>query len=751
MSMIGLIEPLYRFAAESSVGACIAVCAVLLLQRIFRSRFSPRWRYLMWTLLVARLMLPWMPESPISVAGLFSLVSHEAVVSRSAPEAAPERVAVRSGGTRAVSAAETAPVAQEKADVEVASSWPDTGSMMRLVWLVGCLVFGVHVLTTSWRVPRNLRNAKPITGLRILSIYEGCKKQMNVRGRPALLEDADLMYPVVCGIIHPRLIVPRYRLDTLSDSELRHVFLHELGHLKRCDLLMALLTAGLQAMHWFNPLVWYGFHRMRQDREFACDALALSRMTPEDADSYGHTLIKLMENRARPMRLAGAAAILEHGSQLKRRIEMITRHKSSPYRLTWIGLVLFAMCAVVLLTRASAIPSEPLPHVIPIELYQTEWSQFRTGDSITVTELRGTSPRIEVGQTYQVKGHYLLASENSAMLSLYCTNGDVRETRGPQRAIVKKGEGDFAWEFKIVKLGGLHVSYYPAKGGDGFGGCYFRQPGVDDGSENWAIEPGSLDIPAVPPEPLPNVIPIEMYEPYLWSKSRPGDSITVTELRGSSPRIEAGQIYQVKGHYVLASEDSAMIALYCTNGNVKPSHGPKQATVKKGEGDFAWEFKIAEAGMLHVGYYPAGGGDGFGGCYFRQRAASGDSPDAAIDLAVTDADFTFNTSNRHPGYSLNARIRNTGNAVSPEFKIWFYQGDPATTEPMTHGGGPIHPGETWSESSLAVQLHEGANTFYVKIDPDDAVQESDESNNVATLTVKGRKVVREVVELEQGN
>ncbi|MDQ1256976.1 MAG: hypothetical protein QG656_1577, partial [Candidatus Hydrogenedentes bacterium] len=53
---------------------------------------------------------------------------------------------------------------------------------------------------------------------------------------------------------------------------------------------------------------------------------------------------------------------------------------------------------------------EPLPNVIPVELFETGWSAFRPGDSITVTELRGSTDRIEPGQTYQVKGHYVLAS-----------------------------------------------------------------------------------------------------------------------------------------------------------------------------------------------------------------------------------------------------------------------------------------------------------------------------------------------------
>jgi len=35
-------------------------------------------------------------------------------------------------------------------------------------------------------------------------------------------------------------------------------------------------TTAVQIAHWFNPVIWFAFCRMRADRELACDALALS-------------------------------------------------------------------------------------------------------------------------------------------------------------------------------------------------------------------------------------------------------------------------------------------------------------------------------------------------------------------------------------------------------------------------------------------------------------------------------------------
>ena len=42
-----------------------------------------------------------------------------------------------------------------------------------------------------------------------------------------------------------------------------------LGHLKRRDIPTGWVMAALQILHWFNPVVWWGFQRMRADRELA--------------------------------------------------------------------------------------------------------------------------------------------------------------------------------------------------------------------------------------------------------------------------------------------------------------------------------------------------------------------------------------------------------------------------------------------------------------------------------------------------
>jgi Tol biopolymer transport system component len=164
--------------------------------------------------------------------------------------------------------------------------------------------------------------------------------------------------PALFGFIRPRLLLPKGMLETLSREELRYVFLHELAHLKRHDIYIGWLMSLLQVLHWFNPLIWLAFYRLRADRELACDALVLARTQSGQAKDYGRTIVNLLERFSRSQRLPAMAGILETKAQLKRRITMIARFKNKSYQWSPLAVILIIILACVSLpdakrTRAS--------------------------------------------------------------------------------------------------------------------------------------------------------------------------------------------------------------------------------------------------------------------------------------------------------------------------------------------------------------------------------------------------------------
>jgi bla regulator protein BlaR1 len=185
----------------------------------------------------------------------------------------------------------------------------------------------VHTLV-SVRLNRQLANQHSLVEPRRARSAGECQRAMKRAPRPARRAKRSRARPALMGFIRPWLLLPEGMLEKFTPEELRFVFLHELAHLKRRDIAVNWLMTFLLILHWFNPLVWFAFARMRADRELACDALALSYANEREAKPYGQTILKLLDCFTRPAAVAGLVGILERPQQMKRRIAMIAQFKN---------------------------------------------------------------------------------------------------------------------------------------------------------------------------------------------------------------------------------------------------------------------------------------------------------------------------------------------------------------------------------------------------------------------------------------
>jgi TonB family protein len=92
---------------------------------------------------------------------------------------------------------------------------------------------------------------------------------------------------------------------------------------------------------------------MRFDRELACDAAVLALVPDGERRQYGRTLIGILERFSHTQHMPAVAGLLENGTQLKRRLTMITKFQP-PTRLADIwAVILIAVLSGTMLTQAS--------------------------------------------------------------------------------------------------------------------------------------------------------------------------------------------------------------------------------------------------------------------------------------------------------------------------------------------------------------------------------------------------------------
>jgi TonB family protein len=341
----------FNWIIRSSAYAAAAVAVIALAQFALRRRLPARWIYALWLILLIRMVLPFGVESSLSLWNFLpGTIAENGFVS------SHEVLTITSDGGGDASG--DSPKSASPDFERRALSGLDTRAALALIWLAGTLVMIAVIAVNNFRLWRSVRKLRHATDQSILELFEDCKQSMRVRTVVGLAITCQVKSPSLFGCIRPRVLLPDGLTGQIPREELRFIFLHELAHLKQGDIWTGWIVAFLQSLHWFNPLVWWAFARMRADREVSCDALALSRARNVDNEIYGGALIGMLERFQHSRRLPVVAGILENKAQLKRRLVMITNFRHSTRGEIIAAAALFAVLSIALLTTPRTLISQ---------------------------------------------------------------------------------------------------------------------------------------------------------------------------------------------------------------------------------------------------------------------------------------------------------------------------------------------------------------------------------------------------------
>jgi beta-lactamase regulating signal transducer with metallopeptidase domain len=344
---------------RTSWQAGVLIVALVAIQLVLgHKRLAPRWAYALWMLVVVRLLMPAVPQSPWSVFNLkapsWAREMREASPAREhrvaeatrprvddsrLPQGTRVTVGIIDGPERHVTSSVVLPTANAShvASAPVSSTqsvnWKQA---LAIVWIGGAGIAIARVLAVLLASRRRIRKGAA-ADTKTLDLLDRCRREMGMGERTApriVLTDA-VSGPALFGFVRPVLLVPPKLLRELSREELRFVLLHELAHLRRRDPLANALLVLASAVHWFNPLVRFALARLRAERELACDELVMSRVehspaTAGPAESYGQAVLRVAQT-LRPSRRTrrvpvAAVGMIHTRSQLRRRIAMIATY-----------------------------------------------------------------------------------------------------------------------------------------------------------------------------------------------------------------------------------------------------------------------------------------------------------------------------------------------------------------------------------------------------------------------------------------
>ena len=275
---------------------------ILLFRFILKNRISSKLQYLMWWLLILRLLMPVTPDIGLhfNLQDMLLKQAHQAELPTPAPvlDVAPASVPSTQSSYESV-----APAVQPDTDVAPSqhvnpAKSTDWYSIVFVVWLLGAIGFLGWLIFVKLRYYESLQHLMAGGPREVYELYDRCCKELGVKPLPLWIVNKS-MSPGIAFFGEPVLLVP---LSLCNDeSRLRFALLHELTHKKRGDHYMTLLLNILRAVYWFDPVVHFAFSELRADMESACDSDVLAYIGHEQKRGYLTVILEMFSYDTEPI------------------------------------------------------------------------------------------------------------------------------------------------------------------------------------------------------------------------------------------------------------------------------------------------------------------------------------------------------------------------------------------------------------------------------------------------------------------
>lgn len=233
---------------------------------ILKKRYTAKWRYILWTSVSIRMLLPY-SYMPLSFKKPVT-----SVVLPSASAAAGQ-LPLHTAGMHNVNS---------------------LGDVLCAIYFAGVILYLAHEIFSYTVFHRDiLRWGRKTSKNEILSILKDEKERLNIKRNVPVLISKKVSSPMLAGLIKPRLFLPS---EEYTSDELRMILSHELIHLKRNDILIKTILMLVSAAHWFNPAVHFMAKQANKDMEQSCDDYVLAGTDIGRKKFYCGIILKIAVN-----------------------------------------------------------------------------------------------------------------------------------------------------------------------------------------------------------------------------------------------------------------------------------------------------------------------------------------------------------------------------------------------------------------------------------------------------------------------
>lgn len=274
-----MLEQIFLEIVNMGRAASMIIIIVMLVRSLLK-RFPKYISYMLWSVVLFRLLCPFTFESEISLVPNPNPVFYEYISEKSGISPyLPDDIVIMNPGDEIKNKLETGQTQSIQSDmgenVQIKNcSWQELFILFgKYVWISGTGLMFLNFLLSFVKIRKKVSESIPLKE----NIY---------------ITD-ETVSPFVMGIFNPKIYLP----VGLCEKEQEYIILHEQFHIRRFDYLVKPVAYVALCLHWFNPLVWIAFNFFCKDMEMSCDEAVITKMGETIRADYSESLLALSTRR----------------------------------------------------------------------------------------------------------------------------------------------------------------------------------------------------------------------------------------------------------------------------------------------------------------------------------------------------------------------------------------------------------------------------------------------------------------------
>lgn len=339
LTKIDIISPIFYQILYMTVVGSIVGLLIYFVRNIFDNKISGKWKCIMWSIVLVALLIPIRFE--IKTEKKMPQIQNEIIERVEDIKYIGSYEVTEEENSDLPNLEENEPIIQnnesinssvnniniEHAKNKISVKTIVINIVIPYIWLLGTIIFILTFLSgigkINKRISRNVYRDE-----RLELILNDCKNQLNIKKKVKIILQKYKKVPSIFGIFNPAILITEKTLQEDNET-IKYIFLHELAHYKRKDIVFNFILLCVLSIHWFNPVVWFLFNKIRQDIEIGADELASKKLNKNEKKEYGMVLINLLRNKQEENYTANMLCMSDTGKNMERRIYMIKGKRKS--------------------------------------------------------------------------------------------------------------------------------------------------------------------------------------------------------------------------------------------------------------------------------------------------------------------------------------------------------------------------------------------------------------------------------------